>query len=105
MSETLYISNDNRIKYIGLKDADGNYQNAATVEVTLNDSNGNALSGQTWPLALSYVAGSNGDYQEVLQDTISGLKDGDQLTAVIDITSAGLTANYQLPVTAEIRKA
>lgn len=102
---TLYIDNDNRIKLVGLADADNTYQNSATVQVTLKDDQGNNLAGQTWPLALSYVAASNGDYKEVLQDTISGLTNGDDITAVVDVESGGLTAHWEIPVKAGTRTA
>lgn len=101
----LYIGNDNRVRLVGLRDADDTYQNSAVVEVTLKDADGNNLSGQTWPLTLTYIASSNGDYSEVLQDTITGLSNNDSITAVVDVTSAGLTAHWEVPVTAETRTA
>jgi hypothetical protein len=38
----------------------------ATVEVTVKDMDGAEVSGVVWPLAMDYVAGSNGLYRAVL---------------------------------------
>lgn len=104
MSLVLYIDNDNRIKLSGLKDADDTYQNSATVTVTLKDASGNEVSGQSWPLTMSYVSGSDGNYQAVLDDGLS-LTAGQRLTAVVDVSSSGLTAEREAPVVALTREA
>lgn len=45
---------------------------AATVQVTvLNAATGAEIAGETWPLALTYLAGSRGDFLGVLKDTLT----------------------------------
>ena len=66
-------ANDNLIELIGLQDlSDDAYINNATVTVTVKDkSSGQSIEGETWPLTLKYVSGSNGNYSVILRDTLS----------------------------------
>jgi len=65
----VYIENDNLIQLTGLQDAATSvYVNNATVTVTVTDRKGVNVSGQSWPLTLSYVASSNGNYEGTLED-------------------------------------
>lgn len=57
------------------------YLNAAAVNLTLKDRAGNVVIG---PLALTYVTDSNGDYEAIIQDSVT-LIDGNQYVAEIDI--------------------
>lgn len=103
MSLTLYIGNDCEIELYGLADARGSYQNDATVEVTLKTLSGVNVSGQSWPLTLAYVAGSDGVYRGVLQDTID-VSVNDALRAHVDVSAGGLTAHWEKQVIAVVRK-
>lgn len=102
MTQTVYIDNDNRIKLSGLKDADGVFQNSAVVTVTLQDSTGANITGETWPLSMPHIAGSSGDYHAVLQDALP-LTNNQDITAVVDVNSAGLTAQFLVLLTAKTR--
>ena len=44
--------------------------NAATVTARLVDELGEDIVGQTWPLTLDFVIGSDGDYCGTLNDTL-----------------------------------
>ena len=93
MSGFIFLDNDMRLKLAGLVDAEGTYQNTATVEATLYDDAGNAVSGPSWPLTMDYVSSSNGDYTVNLEDTIdfTGIE---RVLISIDVDSAGLQANF-----------
>lgn len=99
MPLTLYVDNDNRIKLSGLVDADGAYQNSATVTVTLLERDGTEVTGETWPLTMSYSSGSDGNYTAVLQDTLS-VTSGQRLIARVSVSSGGLNAEWEEPVVA-----
>lgn len=69
---SLLVSTDNIVEIDGLQDqSDSSYINDATVTVTLLDAGDNEVSGQSWPLTMSYVSGSNGKYRATLIDTLS----------------------------------
>lgn len=95
---TIRVSTDNVIRVEGLKNTlSGEFINDGTVEVTLTDEDGVEFAGQTWPLALDYVAASDGVYQGTLQDTIDA-EDGNTGTATFDITGDGLTLTIEYDV-------
>lgn len=65
MSASTYpVGNTVVLKLSGLRNRAGSYQNAATVTLlSLVDRRGQSVSGITYPLTLSYVAASDGDYE------------------------------------------
>lgn len=67
---TFYIDNDNGLTLEGLVDAANEPVNDAVVEATLYDESGVELSGQAWPLTLSYVLGSDGNYSGTIDDAV-----------------------------------
>ena len=86
---TYYVGNTQVLELSGLKDTvSGNYQNDATVTVTLTDSAGASVSGQTWPAAMTYVPASNGTYRVTLDSDLV-LTAGVTYTARIDVIAAG----------------
>jgi hypothetical protein len=94
----VYISTDNVIKVSGLRDAiTDTYQNAAAVTVTMYDSADAEVVGETWPLALTYVPASNGDYIATLVDTLT-LTTGEYTVEVIANAGAGLNRTWRAPV-------
>lgn len=103
MTAKFLIANDNEIQLIGLADARGTYQNAGTVEVTIKDRDGAEVAGQTWPLTLSYVSGSEGDYRGVL-DAALDVSVNDSIRAHVDVTAGGLAAHWEIQITAVVRK-
>lgn len=59
-----YINSDNVIQLDVFYDAlNGVYLNAGTVTASMKDLSGTNVSGESWPISLSYVAESNGKYQ------------------------------------------
>lgn len=102
---TLYISSDNVLTLVGLNDTVANtYLNSASVSVTLKDSSGNNVSGETWPLAMAYVASSNGNYRATLTDSLI-LTDAANYTAeVVADAGAGLKRTFKVPIKADWSK-
>jgi len=107
MSEIAYVSNDSLLKLDGLEDEAATtttYINDATVTATLVDEDGANVSGQSWPVTLSYVAASNGNYRATLEDVLV-LSHGSNYTAKITANGgAGLMGYWELPIAAETRR-
>lgn len=73
------------------------YVNSATVTVTLVDSGDVELSGESWPLTMSYESGSDGDYSGVVAAALS-VTIGQLITAQITATDSGQTGYWEIPV-------
>lgn len=89
MTAILYSSNDTRLRATGLHTYDEAgvkiyLAAAATVTVTLLDDAGAEIVGEMWPLALTYITGSQGDYQTVLRNELV-LTPGQEVTARVVI--------------------
>jgi hypothetical protein len=68
---TAFVGNTNVLDLLGLKDALTNaYLNSATVTVTVKDASGVAVPGESWPVTMAYVAGSNGNYRAIIEDDV-----------------------------------
>lgn len=91
----LLKDNDNILEITGLvNELTGAFLNAAAVTVTLKDSAGVNVTGDTWPKTLTYVAASNGTYRATLGFNL-GLTTGQRYTAaVIADGGAGLRATW-----------
>lgn len=94
--EVMYAQNDNLLRVLGLRDGIANtYLNNATVEVSLKDSAGQDVAGQTWPLQLTYVVGSNGDYFGILSHDLS-ISEGEVVQATIIVNGGeGLYGQWE----------
>ena len=99
-----YYRNDMLLELTGLADeSTGAYINNATIEATVKDAAGANVSGQTWPLTLSYVTSSNGVYRGVL-DAALVVAVGDRITVEVDIDGgSGREAFFQIPATVRQR--
>lgn len=101
----LWVLNDNLLRMEGLRDANGAYQNSATVSlISLTDKAGVTVTGITLPLTLAYVAASNGEYRATIQDT-AALIDGQSYVGVVTVDSGGLQSRMRIDATAQIRGA
>ena len=97
-TDVIYVDTDSLYKILGVyNEGTGSYVNDATVELTLLDSNDDEITGQTWPLTLTYGTSSDGDYVGQISDAIN-VTAGSTGTAVIDIDGAGLQTQLRLPV-------
>jgi hypothetical protein len=82
---TAFVANTNNLDLIGLRNAsNGAYVNDATVTVVVKDSTGNNVSGETWPLSMIYVSGSEGNYRGILSNSLS-FSSGRNYTAEISV--------------------
>jgi hypothetical protein len=62
-----FVANTNVLDLTGLRnEITDAYINDATVTVTVKDSDGAEVAGQVWPLTMSYVAASDGNYRAFL---------------------------------------
>ena len=102
--KAFYNLNDNLVRIEGLRDASagGAYLNAATVTATLNDPSGDPITGAT-AIGMSYVSNSEGDYEGVLQSTIS-VTDGLKYTLVIDAVQGGAVGHWEVKVEVVTRR-
>lgn len=66
-----YINSDQLLSVDGLSDpVTGAYVNNASVTATMYEADGvTEVQGVTWPLTVSYVSSSNGNYNGVLDDS------------------------------------
>lgn len=83
-----FVANTNVLELRGLQAAiDQTYVNDASVTVTIKDDCGNNVAGQTWPAAMNYVTGSNGDYRLIVASTLQ-IKSGKKYFAEISATGS-----------------
>lgn len=103
--QTLYLGNDMLLEVANLRDqATGDYLNAATVTVSLKDSSGVAVVGESWPLALAYITASNGTYRAILRDTLTLASGARYVATVIADAGEGRRAQWELDVVARTRR-
>lgn len=84
-----FYRNDNLIELAGLKDElTEAFVNDATVTAVMKDAAGANVAGQSWPLVMPYISGSDGIYRGVL-DADLDLAVGDRVTVEVTITASG----------------
>jgi hypothetical protein len=67
----MFVANTAVLDVIGLRaELQDEFINSATVTVTIKDSIGIELAGASWPLAMPYVTGSNGNYRAFLSSAL-----------------------------------
>jgi len=72
---------------------------AATVEVTLLDPSGAPVAGSTWPVALAYVAASEGLFRGILPPAVAVVA-GEWYEVQLNITSGSLSSVRRIPLRA-----
>lgn len=91
---TAFVANTNNLDLIGLRNAaTGTYVNDADVKVTVKDKAGSEVSGETWPLTMDYVTGSQGDYRGVISHE-AALAAGQWYTAEITANADGVSVAF-----------
>lgn len=101
---TLYMGSDTILELAGLKnELNGADLNAATVTVTLRDADGQEVGGETWPKALTYVAGSKGVYRATLPHTLALVANARYTGVVTADGGAGLRARWDIECIARLR--
>lgn len=68
LTSSIYIGNTSIVVIDGLADADGAYQNDATVTVEsmVDQATETSVPNVTLPIAMSYVSGTNGRYEGLI---------------------------------------
>ena len=98
-----YLNNSLLIELDGLQNAaDDSYVNTATVAASLKDANGDNLVGESWPVSLAYVGGSNGKYQGTVAAGLTVAK-GDIIKLFVTATAAGLAGEWTEDLQVEAR--
>lgn len=91
---TAFVANTNNLDLIGLRNAaTGTYVNDADVTVTVRDKAGSEVLGETWPLTMDYVTGSQGDYRGVISHE-TALAAGQWYTAEITANADGASVAF-----------
>lgn len=95
--QTLYADNDMTLEVSSLRDeVTGAYINDATVTVSLADEDAVAVTGETWPLAMSYIASSDGVYRATLKDTLTLAVGARYVATVIADAGTGRRGQWEL---------
>lgn len=104
MSLIAYIDNDNVLS-VTISDSIGSTDlSGATVTVTLEDTNGTDVTGETWPLALSYVSGTTSAlFRATLADTLTLAAATNYQAVIIADNGAGQRGKWTIPVDAQVR--
>lgn len=102
-AEILLIGNSNLLILWDLKDEDGLYINDAVITATLKTADGEEVSGQSWPVTVTYNGGGKGKYQAALSSTLAVVQ-GQKLVAEVDAVSGGLVGHWEVPAVAKTRK-
>ncbi len=98
-----FVSNTNLLEVIGLKDAvTGAFINGATVTATIKDKAGAVVLGQTFPVTLAFVSGSNGDYRATLVKALLLVDDTEYIAEITATDTAG-DGFWEFPFVSETR--
>lgn len=81
----LLVGNDQVLTADKVKDVEtGDFLTGAAVTARILDLDGNEVSGQAWPLTLSFVAGSEGKYTGIIEDDV-GLVVGEEYDVEVTV--------------------
>ncbi len=106
MSFKLFLNNDNILTADQLTNTvtKSNLNNAsAIVTIALAATSAN-ISGETWPLTLSYVTGSSGKYRATLADTLVVTENTKYIGTLVIDAGNGLRGQWVLPIIVRDRR-
>jgi len=99
----IFVGNTNLVELVGLTDPlTGTAIDDATVTVTVSDKDGDPIAGQSWPLTLSYVPGSAGDYRASI-DAAAQLVEGQIYIVLFTATASQGVLSWSETVRAQTR--
>lgn len=99
----IYIDNNSLVTLTALTNcATGAVDTTATVTVTLKDSAGVDVPGQTWPATMAHVSG--GTYRATLDADLELAADHIYMAHVDAVGSTGQVGHFEHRVTARARK-
>jgi hypothetical protein len=98
-----YYLNDSLIDLTGLKDdSTGSFVTNATVTAVVKKAGVN-VTGQSWPLTLTYITASDGNYRGILEAALN-VSVGDRLTLEVTVDAgSGREAFFSIPLTVRQR--
>ena len=105
LDRAVYLGNDHILTVSGLRDGiAGTYYDDGdgSLSVTVKDESGDALSGVSWPVALSYVAASQGVFRATLPSEMS-FEEGDNLVAHVTGTLGGFDVDIRRKLIGRLR--
>lgn len=102
-----YKDNTNNLLLSGLKSsAEDIYLNNYEITVTVKDAAGAAVAGETWPLLMTYIEGSNGDYITAISYLVQFVA-GDRYTAFVTVDASDSSGerygHWEFPFIARVR--
>lgn len=97
--EVIYQNSSNLIEAQEVTNAaTGEYENTATVTVTLLDEDTDTeISGQSWPAPMPYVVGSDGVYRATLSRNLVLVGSQRIIARVVIDAGAGLYREFETP--------
>ena len=102
---TLYVGNDVIFEIAGLTDEHtGTLVNNATVTVSLFDSADVAVTGETWPKPMAYLANSDGVYSATLSNAMAVTANARYRAHLTADAGTGRTGSWWLDVVAKTRR-
>jgi len=105
--DVLLIGNDQTIEVLGLKDeVTGDFINGLVDAVTAHVKNkdGSNVGGETWPITLDYITGSDGDYRGNLDDAMELVNNRTYAIEIRVDAGAGLKAFWKFYRMAQYRE-
>lgn len=101
--QIILIANSNTLELNGLRNqVMGGFINTATVVASLKDSAGVDVAGQSWPVILNYVSGTDGNYRALFEPTLE-LIPFRCYTLDLVAQGDGLTASWSVLIQAQNR--
>jgi len=103
--EVLLIRNYQTIRVLGLQDEiSGEYLNTATVTAVIKERSGASVAGGSWPIALEYIADSDGNYFGNFDDAIELKNNRIYVIEIAADAGGGLKAFWRFERMAQYRQ-
>jgi hypothetical protein len=100
----LYLGNNSIVDVTGLKnETSGEYVTDANISVALYDAAGLPVAGTDWPLAMPYLADSNGVYRATLPFTLALVEGARYVARIVADAGEGLRAQWDMPCVGRLR--
>lgn len=88
MRQFVFLDNTSSVLLKGLN-ASGSPINDATVTVTLKDREDNLVTGESWPVTLTYVTDSEGDYKGAFSADVDVEKNKEYTAHIVAVAPDG----------------
>lgn len=102
-----YIDNDNMLKVVLAGETAAGTEidfSGASVSVTLEETGGADVTGETWPLSMTYISGTTSAlFAATLADTLTMAETTDYQAVISGNNGAGQNFKATIPVDAQVR--